>query len=134
MKELILTDENWETIQAVNSEWNRKIKYLSDMENWGVADKWGLPKEINGNFQDDCDSYACAKQKTLKDKHNIESYLALCQVEAAAGSGWHLVCIVHTDRGAYVLDNRYPMVYYYKDCNYKWDKIEMENGEWQNFS
>jgi len=134
VKELHLTEEMWQIIREVNTYWNYKIKYLSDTEAWGVPEKWSMPKEIDGELRDDCDSYSIAKQDTLKKNHNIESYLALCQVEASAGSGYHLVCIIHTDRGAYVLDNRFPMVFHYKDCGYKWHKIEMEDGTWQNFS
>ncbi len=131
MKELTLTDENWETIQEVNSEWNRKIQYLSDMENFKKSDHWSFPKEVDGKFLDDCDGYAVAKKTVLKDSYGIDAYLALCWTETG---GYHAVCMVHTDRGAYVLDNRFPMVFHYKDCGYKWHKIEMKDGSWQKFS
>jgi predicted transglutaminase-like cysteine proteinase len=128
MKKLTLTDANWALIQAVNTEYNHKIKYAKDIDIHKESDYWTFPKEVDGKLSGDCEDISVA---ILKDNHNIDAYLALCWVETGV---YHAVCMVHTDRGAYVLDNRYPMVYHYKDANYRWDKIEMEDGEWQNFS
>jgi len=131
MKEQTLTEEQWDIVREVNSYWNYKIKYVGDQDNYGKPDVWCFPIAKGDFFSGDCEDYAIAKQKTLKDNHDIESWLATCTVPA---QGYHAVLIIHTDRGAYVLDNRYRTVYHYKSCNYKWDKIETEGGVWYEFS
>jgi predicted transglutaminase-like cysteine proteinase len=137
MKELILTDENWALIQRVNTHWNREIDYAPDREIYKKSDYWNFPKEVDGHLRGDCEDYAIAKKMNLWEFHKLPSFYALgwCYpFKPIKKRGYHAVLMIHAGRGAYVLDNRFRMVYYYKDCGYKWHKIEMEDGSWQNFS
>lgn len=44
-------------------------------------------------------------------------------------SEYHVVLIVTTDKGDYVLDNRYPFPMERRALNYKWDKIQ-QGDKW----
>jgi len=49
-------------------------------------------------------------------------------VEGADGTagtgGYHAVLTVNTNKGVYVLDNRYPEVTPWRDLPYRWHKME----------
>lgn len=72
------------------------------------------------------EDYAIAKRCDLK-KHGIESRFATCWTET---DEYHAVLIVRTDKGDFVLDNRYNDVMRFEDLPYRWDKIQGDDGEW----
>jgi len=130
-----LTPEMWKTIKGANQKWNNRISYKTDMENYGKREDWRVPQpDEYGRYFDDCDGYAAAKIKELRDD-GIEAYFALCYCyPGRENPGRHAVCLVPTDYGDYILDNRHEMVFHYDDCNYKWRKREMEDGSWKKIT
>lgn len=118
-----LTDEKWKLIKEINSYWNDKITYMSDIEHYGKEEHWAFPVDDLG----DCEDIAIAKRCDLL-KNNIESRFATCWTET---DGYHAVLIVHTDKGDFVLDNRYDDVMKFEDLPYRWEKIETEDGVWK---
>lgn len=119
-----LTKENWRLIRDINASFNKSIKYLSDQEHYGKSDHWQIPTDGLG----DCEDYALAKRHELSI-YQIPSYIATCWTEIG---GYHAVLIVHTDRGDFVLDNRYGYVCNIDELAYKWDKIQCEDGKWRS--
>jgi len=117
-----LTPEKWKTITDINRQVNFAIEYLSDQENYGISDYWAIPKNGKG----DCEDIQLMKQDLLK-KQGIESFMATCWTETGE---YHAVLLVDTNKGTFVLDNRYKTVWNYDELDYAWDKIEVEGGKW----
>ena len=53
-----------EKLRLVNDFFNR-IRYVSDLEHWGVEDFWATPAELLASNGGDCEDYAIAKYFTL---------------------------------------------------------------------
>lgn len=54
-----------EKLKAVNTFFNRRVRYLTDQETWGQNDYWASPLEFMGKAAGDCEDYAIAKYMTL---------------------------------------------------------------------
>ncbi len=126
-----LTKENWNHIKRVNQTWNDKITYQSDITHYGKREHWSFPSDDLG----DCEwpeDYAIAKRQALLS-HDITGFFATCWTknEEIIWTGYHAVLIIDTDRGDFVLDNRYDTVLSYDQLNYKWHKREHEDGLWR---
>ena len=57
-----------EKLRLVNDFFNR-IRYVSDLEHWGVEDFWATPAELLASNGGDCEDYAIAKYFTLVAMH-----------------------------------------------------------------
>ena len=121
-----LTHKIYRFIRDINSKWNDEIQYFSDQEIYGLIDKWAIPEDGCG----DCEDIALAKQASLSEM-DIPSFIATCWTETGI---YHAVLIVPTDRGDFVLDNRYPYVMKPSELEYKWDKREGTDGKWYGIS
>ena len=71
--------------------------YVSDEEQYGTKEDWRFPESYD-NLTGDCDDFAIACRKLLKEKGH-ECRLLLCKTE---NGGWHLICTI----GKFALDNR----------------------------
>ena len=61
---VILDRRTVAVLVAVNESVNRKIRYETDQEHYGVANRWTLyPSDEAG----DCKAYALAKREALRD-------------------------------------------------------------------
>lgn len=54
------------TIIDINNLVNTKIKYMSDIENYGVSDYWAKPEETLKRKSGDCEDIAILKYELLK--------------------------------------------------------------------
>lgn len=52
-------------IQGVNYFFNRRVRYATDIETWGMSDYWATPLETLSQAQGDCEDFAIAKFFTL---------------------------------------------------------------------
>ena len=121
-----LTRKIYRSIRDINSKWNDEIQYFSDQEIYGLIDKWAIPEDGCG----DCEDIALAKQASLLDQ-GIPSFIATCWTETGE---YHAVLIVPTNRGDFILDNRYPYVMKPSELEYRWDKKECSDGKWYEIS
>jgi predicted transglutaminase-like cysteine proteinase len=96
-----LTKQVWTTLEDVNAQINRAVKFEDDKEHYGRAEFWTIPTDGYG----DCEDYALAKRKALIDAGLPEKALRVAVVRTWKGEG-HAVLTVSTDHGDYVLDNR----------------------------
>jgi predicted transglutaminase-like cysteine proteinase len=71
--------------------------YVSDEEQYGTKEDWRFPESYD-NLTGDCDDFAIACRKLLKEKGH-ECRLVFCRTE---GGGGHLICVI----GKMALDNR----------------------------
>jgi predicted transglutaminase-like cysteine proteinase len=109
---LNLTIETWRILHSVNASVNARI--IPDPSK-GAYD-WSADATA-GN----CNDYAVQKQKALLALGLPISALSLTTAETQQGVG-HLVVIVRTDRGDFVLDNLRPEIVAWNRTGYRWLK------------
>ena len=125
-----LTEGNWKELLKVNYQVNSTIQPMTDMEIYGVEEKWAYPTTVG-----DCEDYALLKQKMLEQAGFSPSDLLITVVLQPSGEG-HAVLTVRTDRGDFILDNMRNKVMLWSDTEYTflkrqaatspavWDKIQ----------
>ncbi len=113
---LVLTEDLWKTILKVNYETNSKITPMTDMEIYGVEERWAYPTTVG-----DCEDYALLKRKLLIDAGISPSDLLMTVVLQPNGDG-HAVLTVRTDRGDFILDNMRNKVLLWADTEYTYLK------------
>ena len=82
----------------------------------------------------DCEDYALLKRKILLNSgfERKDLHLACCWCE---NDEYHCVLLVNTDKGWFILDNRYAWPMVHESINYKWDKALNEvDGKWYELS
>jgi predicted transglutaminase-like cysteine proteinase len=123
---MILTGERWDELNKIQSDVNCDVKYTSDMKLYGKPEFWEIADD-----RGDCDDYALAKRERLSElgwSKLDDLAIALCWTELGS---YHAVLVAKTDRGDFVLDNRYQRVRAWKDLPYKWDRIQ-DGKKWKS--
>jgi predicted transglutaminase-like cysteine proteinase len=95
-----LTAKSLVEIQKVNAFVNRSIEPVSDMDHWGVVDRWDLPMDGKG----DCEDYALLKRKMLIERGFPRQALLVTVVRDELNEG-HAILTVKTNAGEFILDN-----------------------------
>jgi predicted transglutaminase-like cysteine proteinase len=95
-----LTDKALREIQQVNAWVNRSIEAISDMDHWGVVDRWDYPMDGKG----DCEDYALLKRKMLIERGFPRQALLITVVRDQQNEG-HAILTVKTNAGEFILDN-----------------------------
>lgn len=95
-----LTPKRWQAMVDVTKEVNHSITYTPDKVQYGVDEKWALPKSGKG----DCEDFALLKRKKLRERGFPRSALLL-EVGWAPTQETHVMLVVRTDKGDFVLDN-----------------------------
>lgn len=123
---LKLTQENWKTILNVNYSANTEYAPLTDMEIYGVEEKWTYP-----DLAADCEDYVLIKRKHLIEKGISPANLLITVVLQPNGEG-HAVLTVRTDRGDFVLDNMRNKVLLWSETEYRYLKRQSSTnaGKW----
>lgn len=123
---LRLTEETWKTILDVNYTVNTTITPMTDMEIYGVEERWAYPTTVG-----DCEDYVLLKRKMLMNKGISASDLLITVVLQPNGSG-HAVLTVRTDRGDFVLDNLRNKVMDWSETEYTYLKRQdtANPGRW----
>ena len=96
-----LTPERWRELVRLNRLVNETIKPLSDLEHWGVVERWSYPDDGYG----DCEDYVLLKRRMLIQAGWPRETLLITVVRNKKGEG-HAVLTVAADTGDYVLDNQ----------------------------
>ncbi|MGD9784526.1 MAG: transglutaminase-like cysteine peptidase [Hyphomicrobiaceae bacterium] len=94
------TPERLSELDAVNRTVNRSIKPVTDLELYGVAEYWTMPRDAG-----DCEDYALMKRHVLMSRGWPASALLLTVVRDERGEG-HAVLTARTANGDFVLDNK----------------------------
>ena len=102
---------------------NGSIKAISDIEHWGVVDRWNFAEDGYG----DCEDYQLLKRKRLVEAGFPHRAMRMTVVIDEKGSG-HAVLMVRTDRGDIILDNRRDTVRPWRQTNYTYVKREGDEG------
>jgi predicted transglutaminase-like cysteine proteinase len=88
-------------LDRINRKVNADIAPLTDMELYGVEERWTYPTEAKG----DCEDYVLLKRRLLMQAGWPRQALLITVVRDLKGDG-HAVLTVVTDRGDYALDNQ----------------------------
>jgi predicted transglutaminase-like cysteine proteinase len=116
----ILSPMTWRNLVQVNNWVNETIKPLTDLEHWGVVERWSYPDDGYG----DCEDYALLKRRMLIESGWPREALLLTVVRGE-GEG-HAVLTVTTDKGDYVLDNLNSDVLLWSNTGYRFIKRQSQ--------
>jgi len=119
---------NYNVAQRINSQVNASVTYKTDLAQFEVPEFW----QEAGKFGD-CEDYALLKRALLLEQGWSSDKLNLCCCWVETG-GYHCVLLVDTNKGFYILDNRYDWPMTPKSLPYKWDKALREDGKWYELS
>ncbi|WP_355660344.1 transglutaminase-like cysteine peptidase [Halomonas salifodinae] len=103
-------------LRDTNDFFNRRIRWVDDIDNWGHEDFWATPLETMGQGQGDCEDYSIAKYITLKRLGVPTSQLRMIYVRARIGRSQ--ITQAHMVLGYYetpaseplILDNLVPSI------------------------
>lgn len=123
---ITMTPQIWKMLVATNRKINNKIKPKTDMEHWGVADRWDIPTDGYG----DCEDYQLLKRQILVKEGLPRRALRMTVVIDEQNEG-HAVLMVRTDQGDYILDNKTSAILPWSETNYVYVKQEGSSSqEW----
>ena len=126
-KPVELTRALWATIIDVNNVVNTMVTPVTDMELWGVEERWSYP--VNG--YGDCEDYVLEKRARLMQAGIPASNLPITVVRQPNGDG-HAVLTVVTSMGDFILDNLEPRVLAWNETDYQYLKRQSSKhaGMW----
>jgi predicted transglutaminase-like cysteine proteinase len=120
-RDVVLSPAAWADMTRINSWVNTKIKPMTDMEHWGVVERWSYPDDGYG----DCEDYVLLKRRMLIQAGWPRSALLITVVRDQRGDG-HAVLTVKTDKGEFVLDNQNEAVLLWSETSYRFVKRQSQ--------
>ena len=100
-RDIVLTPKVWADMVKVNDWVNGNVKPVTDLEHWGVVERWNYPDDGYG----DCEDYVLLKRRMLLQAGWPRQALLITVVRDKKGDG-HAVLTVKTNFGEFVLDNQ----------------------------
>ena len=116
-RDVVLSTAAWKDLQRVNLWVNSHVKPITDMDHWGVVERWNYPDDGYG----DCEDYVLLKRKMLIDAGWPREALLITVVRDKKGEG-HAVLTVKSDKGEFVLDNQNENVVAWTETGYRFVK------------
>ena len=120
-RDVVLTDSTWRDLVRVNRWVNESIQPLTDMDHWGVAEKWSYPDDGYG----DCEDYVLLKRSMLIAAGWPRAALLITVVRDEKDEG-HAVLTVKTDKGEFILDNQAEDVLPWNQTGYRFVKRQSQ--------
>jgi predicted transglutaminase-like cysteine proteinase len=121
-RDIVMTQTAWRDLVRVNRWVNETVKPMTDMDHWGVIEKWSLPTDGYG----DCEDYVLLKRKMLIDAGWPREALLITVVRDKMGEG-HAVLTVKTDKGEFILDNQNENVVAWTETGYRFVKRQSQS-------
>ncbi len=112
----------WKDLQRINLWVNTHVKPMTDMDHWGVVERWNYPDDGYG----DCEDYALEKRKLLMQAGWPREALLMTVVRDHNGNG-HAVLTVKSDRGEYILDNQENEIVAWNKTGYRFVKRQSQS-------
>jgi predicted transglutaminase-like cysteine proteinase len=100
-RDVVLMPKAVEDLARVNRYVNESVKPMTDLDHWGIVEKWSYPNDGYG----DCEDYVLLKRRMLIQAGWPREALLITVVRDRNDDG-HAVLTVKTDRGEYILDNQ----------------------------
>jgi predicted transglutaminase-like cysteine proteinase len=121
-RDVVLSPRAWKDLDRVNRFVNGHVKPMTDMDHWGVVERWNYPDDGYG----DCEDYALQKRKMLMQAGWPRQALLMTVVRDRNGDG-HAILTVKTDRGEYILDNESDEILPWTDTGYRFVKRQSQS-------
>jgi len=121
-RDVVLTAKAWKDLVRINNWVNERIKPMTDLDHWGVVEKWSYPDDGYG----DCEDYVLLKRRLLMDAGWPREALLITVVRDKRGDG-HAVLTVKTDKGDFILDNQAEDVLHWSDTGYRFVKRQSQS-------
>jgi predicted transglutaminase-like cysteine proteinase len=117
-----LSPQLWKTIVATNLSVNREIEPVTDMDHWGVVDRWDIPTDGKG----DCEDYVLLKRQRLAEAGIPRRAMRVTVVIDEENAG-HAVLMIRTNRGDFILDNKRNAILPWSQTGYTYVKRESQD-------
>ena len=121
-RDVVLSTRALLELKRINVAVNSTIKPMTDMDHWGVVERWNYPDDGYG----DCEDYALQKRKLLMEAGWPREALLMTVVRDQNGNG-HAVLTVKSDRGEYILDNQTNDILSWEDTGYRFVKRQSQS-------
>jgi predicted transglutaminase-like cysteine proteinase len=121
-RNVVLTLRLWRELARINQTVNADIKPMTDLEHYGVVEKWAYPDDGYG----DCEDYVLLKRRMLMEAGWPREALLITVVRETSGDG-HAVLTVKTDRGDLVLDNQNEAIVLWSESGYRFVKRQSQS-------
>jgi predicted transglutaminase-like cysteine proteinase len=122
-RDVVLSAKAWKDLVRINKRINETIKPMTDIDHYGVVEKWAYPDDGYG----DCEDYVLLKRRTLMEAGWPREALLITVVHDKKGDG-HAVLTVKTDRGEFVLDNQNEAVLLWSETGYRFVKRQSQSN------
>jgi predicted transglutaminase-like cysteine proteinase len=122
-RDVVLSRRAWIDLVRVNNRVNETVKPLSDLEHWGVVERWSYPDDGYG----DCEDYVLLKRRMLIQAGWPREAL-LVTVVRDKNDDAHAVLTVRTDKGDYVLDNENDNVLLWSETGSRFVKRQSQSN------
>jgi predicted transglutaminase-like cysteine proteinase len=120
-RDVVLTQKAWKDLNRINKWANETIKPLTDMDHWGVVERWSYPDDGYG----DCEDYVLLKRRMLMQAGWPRQALLITVVRDKRGDG-HAVLTVKTDKGEFILDNQHEDILLWSETGYRFVKRQSQ--------
>jgi predicted transglutaminase-like cysteine proteinase len=121
-RDVVLSAQSWKDLQRVNLAVNTTVKPMTDMDHWGVVERWNYPDDGYG----DCEDYVLQKRRMLMREGWPREALLITVVRDQNGDG-HAVLTVKTDKGEFILDNQTDNIVLWSDTGYRFVKRQAQS-------
>jgi predicted transglutaminase-like cysteine proteinase len=120
-RDVVLTTQAWKDLVRINRWVNDTIKPITDLEHWGVVERWNYPDDGYG----DCEDYVLLKRRMLMQAGWPRQALLITVVRDKGGDG-HAVLTVKTDKGELILDNQNQDILLWSETGYRFVKRQSQ--------
>ena len=121
-RDVVLSNKAWTDLARINKWVNENVKPMTDLEHWGVVEKWSYPDDGYG----DCEDYVLLKRRMLMEAGWPREALLITVVREKNGNG-HAVLTVKTDKGEFILDNQEERILLWSETSYRYVKRQSQS-------
>ncbi len=121
-RDVVLSNKAWTDLVRINKWVNDNVKPMTDLEHWGVVEKWSYPDDGYG----DCEDYVLLKRRMLMEAGWPREALLVTVVREKNGNG-HAVLTVKTDKGEFILDNQEERILLWSETSYRYVKRQSQS-------
>ena len=121
-RDIALTTKTWKDLVRINKWVNETVRPITDLEHWGVVERWNYPDDGYG----DCEDYVLLKRRMLIQAGWPRQALLITVVRDKRGDG-HAVLTVKTDKGELILDNQNEEILLWSETGYRFVKRQSQS-------
>jgi predicted transglutaminase-like cysteine proteinase len=121
-RDVVLSAKTWKDLVRINKWVNEAIKPMTDLDHYGVVEKWAYPDDGYG----DCEDYVLLKRRMLMQLGWPREALLITVVREKSGDG-HAVLTVKTNRGEFILDNQNEAIVLWSESGYRFVKRQSQS-------